>query len=275
MKKAAILIIGNEVLNGSTLDTNSNWICKQVVGRGAYVDRISIVHDDPDEVGAELHRMLAIKPDLIVTVGGLGPTRDDLTLRAIAKAANREVHQNDEALRIVHERYAVLEKDGVVGPALSESSKKARGKMAVIPDGAKPLYNPVGAAPAVYFSVQNTIVLSLPGVPAEVKSIILHHAAPVMEEALGTGYFRTLTLMTSTNDESRLSAPSATLQDEFPNVYVKTRPIKAKSGLIGITLSRGGAVLDELTKELQAAERQLESLLASDDIKVLSVEEDE
>ena len=81
-----ILAIGNEVLAGDVLDTNSHWLCRELVGRGARVARITVLPDDPATIAEALLAGRARGPALIVTCGGLGPTADDLTLAAIAGA---------------------------------------------------------------------------------------------------------------------------------------------------------------------------------------------
>jgi molybdenum cofactor synthesis domain-containing protein len=80
----ALLVVGNEILDGSTTDTNSGWVSRQIAGRGAGVVRTAVVPDDPREIAQGLDFLLQAAPRLVITLGGLGPTRDDLTAEAVA-----------------------------------------------------------------------------------------------------------------------------------------------------------------------------------------------
>ena len=88
-------------------------------------------------------------------------------------------------------RYCDLESQGIVDRDVSASARNARKKMALLPTGAVPIYNPVGAAPAVVIDVDDTMsVLCLPGVPAEVRAIVSRHASGILERRLGSGFFK-------------------------------------------------------------------------------------
>ena len=84
-----LLAIGNELLAGDVLDTNSHWLCRQLAGRGARVSRVTTLPDDMATIGEALLAALGRRPALIVTCGGLGPTADDLTVVAQAAALGR------------------------------------------------------------------------------------------------------------------------------------------------------------------------------------------
>lgn len=248
---AVIVVIGDEVLNGSTLDTNSNWLCSQVAGRGGVVDAVITVHDDFNQIELALNFASRYSPDIIFTLGGLGPTADDLTLSAVSRALGVKLRLNSHALDIVNERYVALEAAGIVEKEISEEAMLAREKMARLPEGATALYNPVGAAPGVCVEVSpDTSILCLPGVPTEVKAIFEGPAREVILKTLGAGILRTATIITDTNDESVLAGPSERLAGEFRDIYVKTRPLRKRDGIIGITLTLSGndetSVLDRL-----------------------------
>ena len=263
------------MLDGSTLDSNSNWVCRQIVGRGARVTRICVVPDESREIVDELQRQLSRHPSLVVTLGGLGPTADDLTLAAVAAALGLDLTQDADALRIVRERYNKLEAEGVVGAPQSDESVTAREKMSFIPMGSRPLFNPVGAAPAVATVSDHTTILSLPGVPSEVKAIVLNHASEVFEQSIGTGFYRTITIVTNTNDESHLAMPASIIAEAFPDVYIKTRLIRGNSeGRIGITISCGGSKLSTVYERLKAAHEQLEETLNRSGVRIIEAAED-
>src|SRR5918911_1626654 len=141
-----IVIIGNEVLLGMVQDTNSNYLCRVLRGMGGRVRHIAILRDEADAIADEIRAALGRRTDLLFTGGGLGPTDDDLTLAAIAQALGRRLDIDPEARAFVERRYSELAAQGYVSsPAMTE----ARLKMARLPEGARIIDNPIGAAPAV------------------------------------------------------------------------------------------------------------------------------
>lgn len=262
MKKIGLIVIGNEVLNGSTLDTNSHFMCQFVEAHGSKVMRISTIPDDPDIIINEIQRFLNYV-DIIFTFGGLGPTNDDLTLKSVSDAISNPLIKNQLALSYVEDRYKSLSEAGVVEKNPSAEALIAREKMAYIPKGATPLWNPVGAAPAVITHFNEKSIISLPGVPREITAICSKYAQ-VFEELLGKGVFVSFRIITSTNDESELASVVKTNAIRFPDIYIKSRPIYGSDKPdIGITISgaketeepilkRVSDVIDNLTNDLKA-----------------------
>ena len=159
-RRGAIITIGDEVLNGSTLDTNSHWLCTQIAGRGALVTTVVTVHDDPVAIQDALAYCIRTEPDLIFTIGGLGPTIDDRTVESVARALELPLEINQTAIEYIQKRYSDLESQGIVDRDVSASARNARKKMALLPTGAVPIYNPVGAAPAVVIDVDDVCSVS-------------------------------------------------------------------------------------------------------------------
>ncbi|GAH34767.1 unnamed protein product, partial [marine sediment metagenome] len=124
IKTVGILAIGNEVLDGLVLDTNSNWMELQLVALGLQIKRLVSVRDEIEEIGKALEFAMEAC-DVVITSGGLGPTHDDMTLKAIAVALGLEVSQNAEALAIVERQYKTLYERGIVqSPDMTESRIK-------------------------------------------------------------------------------------------------------------------------------------------------------
>lgn len=271
----ALLVVGNEILDGSTTDTNSGWVCRQISGRGAGVVRTAVVPDDPREIAQGLDFLLQVGPRLVITIGGLGPTRDDLTVEAVAGYFGIETTEHADAVRIVTERYAALAAEGRVADATSPAALRARAKMTRLPHGGVALDNQVGAAPGVWLDVREDLaVLNLPGVPSELKYILLNEAGPHLERALGTGYFRSATIVTSTNDESQLSGALAAFDGKHadPAVYLKSRAKRfGKDVRMEATISVRGSSPDDVTDRLTAAIEDFRTELAEGSIEVRSV----
>jgi len=175
MKKTEIITIGNEILIGKTRDTNSSWLAKRITKFGHIVTRITTIPDDIDIIAATLKESLNRSPDVIITSGGLGPTWEDLTLKGIAKGLNRELKLDKMAYGMLKRRYDNIFKKGITKVG---GMTETREKMAYLPEDSYPLSNPVGAAPGVEIKEGTSIIICLPGVPAELKGIFKQHIIP-------------------------------------------------------------------------------------------------
>ena len=217
---AGILVVGNEILDGVVLDTNSNWLALRLKALGIRLKEVMVVRDDVDEIAKALRRMLEDDCKLVITSGGLGPTYDDKTLEGVAKALGLELRLNEEALRIVERQYRMFYERGVVSsPEITEP----RRKMAVLPEGAEPLENRVGAAPGVLLRVGDTTIVSLPGVPGELKWIFDNVVSKLVKD-MGEGFLEETIIELPSADESALASHLEEVMRRVPGVYVKTMP---------------------------------------------------
>ena len=153
--KAAILIIGNEILSGRTKDTNTSSIALWLNSIGVKVNEVRVIPDIEATI-VETVNLLRKDNDYVFTTGGIGPTHDDITAQSISKAFNLEYEMHNEAFKILEAYYKVGEfNDG-------------RQKMVWMPKNANLILNPTSGAPG--FNVEN--VFCLPGVPSILKSMI-------------------------------------------------------------------------------------------------------
>lgn len=255
-----ILVIGNEVLAGNVLDSNSHWLCQQVAARGAQVRRITVLRDDPEEIKDGLLGAMMRQPDLILTCGGLGPTQDDLTVAAIGQALGLPVAEDDTAYALIRDFYARLHASGDVATA---DMLPARAKMSQMPRGAEALPNRVGAAPGVLLTHGGVTVVSLPGVPAEMKDIFLNSLTPRLSEILHEQAYGERTIRTKVWDESILAPAVDAVAARHPRVYVKSRAQVYGSGMADfVTLAARAVEEAELQRLLDAAESDLRTELA-------------
>ena len=171
-----ILSIGNELLMGKILNTNARWLARRCTSLGLEVRRITVVGDDEKEICSAVKEALSRRPRFIITTGGLGPTLDDKTIESIAKCLDLELKVDEEALSMVREAYKRLVEEGRLD---SSELTPQRVKMARMPEGARPLPNPVGTAPGMLLEVDGTTIISLPGVPAEMEAIFEESVLPV------------------------------------------------------------------------------------------------
>lgn len=262
-----ILVIGNEVLAGDVLDTNSHWLCRQIAGRGARVGRIAVLPDAPAAIGEGLLAALARRPALILTCGGLGPTADDLTLAAIAAALGRAVREDPTAYDMIRRFYAALFARGDVS---TPDMIPARAKMARLPADAVPLANAVGAAPGVLLAEGDTQIACLPGVPAEMKDIFENALWPRLAARLAGRVYAERTIRTDCWDESIMAAAVDAVAARHPDVYVKSRAQVYASGVADfVTLAARAEGRAEAERLLAAAETDLRQALADAGIRTL------
>lgn len=261
-----ILNIGNELLIGKIPNTNAEWLCKQATSLGITIKRVTVLPDNVIETGQAIMETLKRKPQFIVTTGGLGPTFDDKTLETIAKALNRKLDVNQEALRMVREKYQMYaSKTGISHVDLTE----ARVKMATIPEGTMPINNPVGTAPAVRVDLEGTILFALPGVPREMEAIFEETVAPLLKEASGGAAFYEKSLFVDNIMESVLAPLIDVTMFDNSGVYVKSHP-KGEENLphIEIHLSAMGANAEDAKEKLRRAAGQLSGLITRNKGKV-------
>ena len=218
MNTVGILVVGNEILDGVTLDTNTQWIINQLKTLNYHVIETLTVRDNTTEIARALNRMIEDQLTLIITTGGLGPTYDDRTLAGIAEGLGVNMKINPEALDIVERQYQEFYLRGIVdNPEITN----ARRKMAIFPENAKPLDNKAGGAPGVIIDNGESIIVSLPGVPSELKWIFNNPLQEILlKRALGHYTERIINL--SVRDESLLAPLIDEANKLEDDVYIKS-----------------------------------------------------
>ncbi|HBE16472.1 MAG TPA: molybdopterin-binding protein [Cyanobacteria bacterium UBA11149] len=251
MVTVEILAIGNELLIGDVLDTNTHWIIKKITGIGGQVNRCVILPDNLDTIATEIQAVLARKTEVIVTIGGMGATVDDLTLAAIAQGINQPLTLNPEAMNLVTQKYQELAEKGYVD---DPKMTPAREKMGILPRGSIPIPNPVGAAPAVISKVKETIIINLPGVPEELKGIFEESLLPILQEKFGNSFYLEKVVMVATKDESVIAPILNAVSQNNPQVYIKSRA--KRFGIdtkLKVTLSGCSNFPEEVLKRIDRA----------------------
>ncbi len=171
---ACLIIIGNEILSGRTKDANLAHLAERLGEWGIRMREARVVPDDEDEIIAAVNQCRA-KYDYVFTTGGIGPTHDDITSAAIAKAFGRKLIRHPEAEAILRAQYK------------KKDLNEARMKMADTPEGASLIENPVSRAPG--FQVENVFVMA--GIPSIMQAMVesLRHklvgGPPVLSRAVG------------------------------------------------------------------------------------------
>ncbi len=256
-----IFIVGNEILIGDIQDTNTNWLCREISGLGGYVSRATVLRDDLDVIAAEISLALKRGPQVIFTSGGLGPTADDLTLAAVAKGAGVGVKLDENALKMVKDSYDEFFARGILDQG---GLNPARGKMAWLPEGATALHNPVGTAPGVLLRVGRTCIISLPGVPSELKGIYNSSLEPFLTETFSGGISVMRAITVRCNDESILEPVLSRVVPSHPRVYIKSLArTLGETPELDISLTVAGSDRSSMETILGEALRDLREGLAS------------
>ena len=172
--KAEIIAVGTELLMGEILNSNSRDIARELYNLGLDVYHQSVVGDNLDRVSKELETAFE-RADLVITTGGLGPTRDDLTKEAAAHFLKREMILDEESIRHLEDFF------GSRGLPLNEGNKR----QAYFPEGAKIIPNENGTAPACIIEFDEKVLVILPGPPREVIPLMEKYIIPYLEKRTG------------------------------------------------------------------------------------------
>lgn len=237
MAKAAILVIGNEILSGRTQDANVAYLGGELAARGVTLAEVRIVRDDRAAIIAALDA-LRTTHDYVFTSGGIGPTHDDITSEAVAAAFGVTLERNAEAVRRLLTR-------------IPESQMNAaRLKMAEIPAGAELIDNPVSAAPG--FRIGNVFVMA--GVPR-----ILQAMFDGIRHTLAEGPAQLSASLTLRVREGDLAEGLSQIQDRHPRVEIGSYPTFMAGGSQVSVVARGTdeAELAAVMAETRALARSL------------------
>jgi nicotinamide-nucleotide amidase len=222
-----IICIGNELLIGKVRDTNAHYLAKQATKLGANVKRITVIQDTIHEISSSVWEAVARKPQIIVTTGGLGPTFDDKTLQGIAKAFNRKLEINSEALEMVKEKCLQYAKKRELPTEIELTPPRV--KMATLPQKTEVVNNPVGTAPGIRVEVLGTVLFALPGVPVEMEAMFNETIVPLIKQAIGSRLFCERSIFADNIMESRLAPLIDKVMSDNEEVYVKSHPMRTES----------------------------------------------
>lgn len=236
---AAVIVIGNEILSGRTEDANVTWLARRLTALGIVLAEVRMVRDEEEAIVAAVNALRAAH-DYVFTTGGIGPTHDDITCAAVARAFGRAYALNPEARRLLEAYY------NGSGRALNE----ARMRMAYTPEGAELIDNPVSRAPG--FRVENVYVLA--GIPAVMQGMFAG-LAPTLEGGARVASREVAVLL----GEGDIAARLAALQARYPALEIGSYPF-VRDGAFGTTLVLRGTdegALARADAELRAALREL------------------
>jgi len=254
MTKGHVFSTGNEVLLGDIVDTNSAFLCRQLKRSGVTVIKTSAVRDDMTALVREI-KSIASAVDICVMTGGLGPTPDDLTAQALAKAAGVKLALDTAAL---HSMEKYFDKRGF-------DLTPANEKQAMLPRGATVMENLHGTAPGFSITVKNCRFFCMPGVSREMERMFDLKVRPQLNEITGhAGEVQVIRLMVFGMPESGVGKALSDFSVQFPEIHLGFRirfpMIEVKLSLGKETVSQAQKDQDSVTRMNQAKQWVMEKI---------------
>lgn len=245
MKTASIITIGDELLIGQTIDTNSAWIAQQFTKIGLPIKRRIAIADNAEEIISAMEQACKLSEIVIIT-GGLGPTSDDITKPTLCRYFNTELVLHEETLRQVE---SFFEKRG---RPLLESNRL----QAMLPKSCTVLKNEVGTAPGMLFEHSDSLVFSLPGVPFEMKHLIQERIIPLLSSRFFFKKITHKTLLTAGQGESFIAERLIHFEQQLPaEIHIAYLP---SFGNVKIRLS----TYEDIGKKIDDSFDELKQILA-------------
>ena len=205
--KAAIVTIGDEILIGQIVDTNSAYIAKALDKIGIATQEILSISDDKLHI-LNTFQNLQNKVDVVIITGGLGPTKDDITKKTFCEYFEDDLIENEAVL--LHVRSII---EGIYKRPITQINRD----QALIPSTAKVLFNKMGTAPGMWMEKENTVFVSLPGVPYEMKYLIDNEVIPNLVQKFKRPYILHQTIMTYGTGESLIAEQIEEWEDNLPD----------------------------------------------------------
>lgn len=243
-----ILTVGTELLLGQIVDTNASWIAQRLAEAGIDVFYKSTVGDNWGRIEAAIRLALG-RADVLLITGGLGPTEDDLTRDVLAHVLQRPLHLDPTVLEAIQRRFAIRR------TPMADNNRK----QAMVPEGAEVLHNPRGTAPGLFIRHDGRVVACMPGVPGEMKPMLLEQVIPRIRDTLGLrSRIVSRVLKTCGISESMVDQR---IGDYFRDMRNPTIGVLAHAGEIHIRLTCKGEDDAEIARMLDELEGKIRERL--------------
>jgi len=247
--KAEIITIGDEILIGQIVDTNSAWIAQRLGALHIDVVQISSVSDTSEAI-QQAFELAAGRADLILSTGGLGPTKDDLTKQTLAAYFNTTLRRDQRVLQHVEAIFNKLNR-----PMLEINTQQAD-----VLANAEVLHNETGTAPGMWIEAQERIYVVMPGVPQEMKYLMEHEVLPRLRQLPGQHTIIHRTLLTAGIGESFLAERLRVFENQLPRtIQLAYLP---QYGQVKLRLTAVGDDTTMLNRQMMDQFEQLQQLVA-------------
>ncbi len=244
MIKAQIITIGDEILIGQITDTNSTFISQKLNEAGIHVIKKVTVGDKEDEIIRAMDEALK-ESDVVLMTGGLGPTKDDITKATLCKYFGVSLRFD----KVSYQNIETLFKSR--GREVTELNHK----QAEVPENCKVIPNIIGTAPGMWFYIRNAVLVSMPGVPQEMKTMLDENIIPLLKEKFKTPFIFHKNILTQGIGESMLAELIEDWENKLPpDIKLAYLP---SVGQVRLRLSASGSEKDEIIKKVN---EQVEAL---------------
>ena len=247
--KAEIITIGDEILIGQVVDTNSAWIGQQLNLIGIKVIQISSVSDDEQHILNSL-KEAETRADIIFITGGLGPTKDDITKHTLCKYFNTSLRVDGEVLNMVEQFFTKRNKPFTL----------LNRKQAEVPETCAVIKNYQGTAPGMWFERNGKFFMSMPGVPYEMKTMMTEQVLPLIQKTLTLPSIYHQTVLTQGIGESFLAETIETWENELHQNNIKLAYLPSP-GMVRLRLSSSGKDLNVLKKKIKESIAKLQTII--------------
>jgi nicotinamide-nucleotide amidase len=247
--KATIITIGDEILIGQIVDTNSGFIAKSLDKIGVEITEMISISDDKKHI-LDTFAQLQNKVDLVVITGGLGPTKDDITKKTFCEYFDDTLVVNSQVLAHVTELI-----EGFYKRPISQLNKD----QALVPSTCTVLHNKVGTAPGMWMKKENTVFISLPGVPYEMKYLVEEEIIPKIVREYKRPYIIHKTILTYGQGESLVAERIEDWENNLPD-FIKLAYLP-NPGRVRLRLSARGTDKEKLEEALEANIKSLDAII--------------
>ncbi len=242
--RAEIITIGDELLIGQIVDTNSAWMADKLNETGWNVVQITSIADRAEAITRALDLALE-RAEVVLMTGGLGPTKDDVTKKTLATYFNRPLRLDEETLRHVENIFARLGR-----PMIEMNVRQAE-----VPEGCTVIKNANGTAPCMWFNVDGKVVVVMPGVPFEMKYLMEEEIIPRLKSTFRLPFIVHENILTAGIGESFLAEQIADIEDSLPSFI--SLAYLPKLGQVKLRLSGKGEDEAFLLAEMEKYKQRL------------------
>jgi len=246
---ATVITVGDEILIGQTIDTNSAWIGQKFSELGVKLYEIISCGDVAEQIVSALQRAESTSQIILLT-GGLGPTKDDITKKTLVEYFNTELELNEEVWGRMKQ---IFEKRGLQVLEMNRSQ-------AMIPKASTMLPNMRGTAQGMWFNKDGKVIVSMPGVPYEMKHLMEEQVLPRLRETFSFPNIVHATLMTAGAGESVVANKLADFENELP-AYIKLAYLP-ELGMVKLRLTASGEG-DAIKHEVAAQKDKMKAVLGN------------
>jgi len=248
--------VGRDLLRGRFADDNGHFLAGYLSERGCLVHRITVVDDHEPAIVGALREALGRSPNLIFLSGGSGVASDDLTLQAVAAALERPLTESPQVRSMVEAAYSRLYKARMADTA---AMTETREKLCRIPVGGEPVPNRIGIVPgSIHRLAGGTVVICLPGTPEEMEAVLVE-AMPLLKEFAPQARHARREIEAPTADESALRPLLDQLSEEFPYLWISSRPVplRKRGSKVFVTLEAIGSTEEDAAAAIEGAVKRM------------------